>query len=111
LGALKDRTAVSVIVPLVTSRDAGVQVEAIRALGKIGDTSAAPALLALAQGRDVAPPVRLEAVTALGSMKTPMVGETLIDLLGDRDPLIRAAALKATAAVVPEDFALILSSL
>ena len=111
LGALKDRAAVSVIVPLVTSRDSGVQIEAIRALGKIGDASAAQPLLTLVQGRDVPPPVRLEAVTALGSLRTPAVADVLIDLLGDRDPLIRAAALKSAATVAREDFVTILSSL
>jgi len=111
LGALKDRAAVGVIVPLVTSRDSGVQVEAIRALGRIGDAAAAQPLLALVQARDVPPPVRLEAVTALGSIRAPAVADALIDLLGDRDPLIRAAALKSAAAVAPEDFVTILSSL
>ena len=111
LGALKDRAGVSVIVPLVTSRDAGVQIEAIRALGKIGDAAAAPPLLALTERRDVPPPVRLEAVAALGSLKTPAVADALIDLLSDRDPLIRAAALKSAATVAADDFVTILSSL
>jgi HEAT repeat protein/cyclophilin family peptidyl-prolyl cis-trans isomerase len=111
LGALKDRGASGVIVPLLTSRDAGVQIEAIRAAGRIGDVVAAPPLLNLAQRRDVPPPVRVEAVTALGGLKTPGVAEVLIDLLGDRDPLIRAAALTASATVAPDDFVTILSSL
>ncbi len=111
LGALKDRSALPVITPLVTSRDADVQIEAVRALGRIADPSTAPALLALAQGRDVAQPLRLEAVTALGSLKTQAVSDALIDLLGDRDPLIRAAALTAAASVQPEEFVTILSSL
>jgi len=111
LGALKDRNAVGVIVALVASRDPGVQIEAVRALGRIGDPAAAPPLLALAQGRDVAAPVRFEAVTALGGVRAPGVADTLIDLLGDRDPRIRAAALTSAAAVGPENFVTILSSL
>jgi cyclophilin family peptidyl-prolyl cis-trans isomerase/HEAT repeat protein len=111
LGALKDRAAVSVIVPLVTSGDIGVQIEAIRAAGRIGDVAAAAPLLNLAQRRDVPPPVRIEAVTALGGLKTSAVADALIDLLGDRDPRIRAAALASAATVAPEDFVTILSSL
>ena len=113
LGGIKDRSAVGVLVPLVTSRDAGVQIEAIRALGKIGDEAAAQPLLGLAQGRDVPPPVRLEAVTALGGIRAPGVVDGLIDLLGDRDPLIRAAALKSAATLTGGDggFVTILSSL
>ena len=111
LGALKDRNALPVILPLIASRDANVQIEAIRAAGRIGDVSAAEPLLQLIQRRDTPAPVRFEVVTSLGSMKTPTVVDNLIDLLNDRDPLIRAAALKSAAAVDSEDFVTILSSL
>ncbi len=111
LGALKDRASVSLIVPLVTSRDSGVQIEAIRALGRIGDAAAAQPLVRLLQARETPAPVRLEIVTALGGIKAPGIADVLIDLLGDRDPLIRAAALKSSATVAPEDFVTILSSL
>jgi cyclophilin family peptidyl-prolyl cis-trans isomerase/HEAT repeat protein len=111
LGALKERAALGILVPLVTSADAGVQIEAIRALGKIADAGSAAPLIALVQRRDTPPPVRLEAVTALGAIRAPAVADVMIDLLGDRDPLIRAAALKSAAAAAPEDFVTILSSL
>ena len=111
LGTLKDPSAAPVLVPLVASRDASVQVEAIRALGKIGDAAAAPSLLRLAQGRDVPAPVRLEAVTALGGLRAPGVGDALVDLLGDPDPLIRAAALKSASTAAADDFVTILSGL
>ena len=111
LGALKDRSAVSVLVPLVASRDTAVQIEAIRALGKIGDAAAAPSLLGLAQGRTVPAPLRLEAVPALGGLRAPGVGDALVDLLGDRDPLIRSAALKSASTAAADDFVTILSGL
>ena len=111
LGALKDKSALGVILPLVSSRDWAVQVEAIRAAGRIGDASAEQPLLDLIKRRDTPPQIRQEVVTALGSVKTPAVGDILIDLLGDRDPLIRAAALKSAASVMPEEFVTILSSL
>jgi HEAT repeat protein/cyclophilin family peptidyl-prolyl cis-trans isomerase len=111
LGALKDRNSVAIVLPLLSSQDAGVQIEAIRALGKIGDAAAAQPLLRLVQTREVAPSIRLEAVTALGSVRAPGVAEMMIDLLGDGDPLIRAAALKAASSLASEDFVLILSGL
>ncbi len=111
LGALRDRTSVAMLVPLVTSPDTGVQVEAIRALGKIGDAAAAQPLLRLIQARATAAPIRQDAVEALGGMRAPGLADALIDLLGDTDPLVRAAALKAASSVSPENFILILSGL
>jgi HEAT repeat protein/cyclophilin family peptidyl-prolyl cis-trans isomerase len=111
LGALKDRASVTTILPLIASGDVGVQIEAIRALGKIGDPAAAQPLVRLVQTRDIAPPIRLEAVTALGSLRAPAVANVVIDLLGDRDPQVRGAALKAASTVASEEFILILSGL
>ena len=111
LGALKDRAALPVLLPLVSSRDTAVQIEAIRALGKIGDAAAAPALIALAQARNIPAPLRLEVVTALGGLSGAGVGDVLIDLLGDRDPLVRAAALKSASTASADDFVTILSGL
>ena len=111
LGTLKDRSSVTMMLPLLTSPDTGVQVEVIRALGKIGDVAAARPLLQLVQARGVPPPIRLEAVSALGAVRAPGVADAVIDLLGDRDPLIRAAALKAASSLASDDFVLILSGL
>jgi cyclophilin family peptidyl-prolyl cis-trans isomerase/HEAT repeat protein len=111
LGALKDRSSVTMMLPLLTSQDLGVQIEVIRALGKIGDASTAQPLLRLVQGQGVAPQIRLEAVSALGAVRAPGVAEVMIDLLGDRDPQIRAAALKGASALAADDFVLILSGL
>ena len=83
LGALKDRTAVPTLLPLSRRRDRRCPIEAIRALGKIGDAAAAQPLVRLVQTRDIPPPIRLEAVTALGSLQAPGVANVVIDLLGD----------------------------
>ena len=48
---------------------------------------------------------------ALGSLRGPGVADSLVDVLGDRDPLIRAAAAPIRVAVDPEDFVTILSGL
>ena len=111
LGALKDRTSVAMMLPLINSPDTGVQIEAIRALGKIGDTSAAQPLVRLAQAREAPAAIRVEAVTALSALRAPGVADAVIDFLGDRDPLVRAAALKSASSVASEDFILILSGL
>ncbi len=111
LGALKDRSSVPMMVALVTSPDGGVQVEAIRALGKIGDSAAAQPLLRLVQNRQLSVSIRVEALTALGAFRVPGVADTAIDLLGDSDPQIRAAALKVASAAASDEFVLILSGL
>jgi HEAT repeat protein/cyclophilin family peptidyl-prolyl cis-trans isomerase len=111
LGPLKDRTATPVILPLVSSRDAGVAIEAIRALGKIGDPAAADPLLRIVQGRGVAQQMRVEAVVALGGLTGAGIVDSLVDVIGDRDPLVRAAALRSASALDPEGFVTILSGL
>jgi cyclophilin family peptidyl-prolyl cis-trans isomerase/HEAT repeat protein len=111
LGALKDRSSVPIMLALVASQDSGVQIEAIRALGKIGDAAAAQPMLRLAQAPGVSPMIRLEAVTALGGIRAPGVTDAMVDFLSDRDPLIRAAALKSASTVAIDDFILILSGL
>jgi len=111
LGSLKDRVATPVVVPLLSSRDAGVAIEAIRAVGKIGDPAAAEPLLRLVQGRGVAQQMRVEAVAALGGLRGPGIADNLVDVIGDRDPLVRAAALRSASTADPEGFVTILSGL
>jgi cyclophilin family peptidyl-prolyl cis-trans isomerase/HEAT repeat protein len=111
LGALHDRAAVPVLLPLLTSGDAGAQVEAIRALGRIGDPAVAQPLLSIAQGRNTTPQLRLEAIAALGTVHAPAVVDSLSDMLSDRNPAIRGAALRASAALDSEGFVAVLSGL
>jgi len=114
LGALKDRASVSTIVPLVESGDRAVAVEAIRALGRIGDSSAIPPLMRLIQMRNVQPHLRLEAVSALAGFhesSEPGLMDLLLDLLTDPSPALRAAALRADAALDKDGFVSVLSGL
>jgi HEAT repeat protein/cyclophilin family peptidyl-prolyl cis-trans isomerase len=110
LGTLKDRSATPIIVPLLSSRDSGVVIEAIRALGKIGDPAAAEPLLRIMQGRGPQQ-LRVEAVAALGGLRGAGIADNLVDVISDRDPQIRAAALRSAATVDPEGFVAILSGL
>jgi HEAT repeat protein/cyclophilin family peptidyl-prolyl cis-trans isomerase len=113
LGDLKDRASVAVVLPLADGPDEMVAIEAVRALGKLGEPRAAPALIKMVQTQS-RPSLRLEAVTALGGIDTEGadgVFETLLDALADPSPPVRAAALRSLARRNPESFITVLSGL
>jgi HEAT repeat protein/cyclophilin family peptidyl-prolyl cis-trans isomerase len=120
LGALKDPSHVPTLMPLVTGNDRSVQIEAVRAVGRIGDVKAAATLQTLIRNRTTDPAIRLEAVNALGALHAtadaaeqlpPTVVPQVIDLLTDSSPMIRAAALRAVAVLDPEHLRVLLSGL
>ena len=113
LAALKDGSALPALMPLLSSGDRAVLVETVRALGAIADPSASGPLLRLVRATDTDPQVRLAAVLALGTIQpaSPDAIDTLLDLLSDPSPVIRSAALRATAAINSENFVTILSGL
>jgi HEAT repeat protein/cyclophilin family peptidyl-prolyl cis-trans isomerase len=111
LGALKNRAAVPVLVAQMSTTDRGVLVETIRALARIGDPTGAPPVKKLAQATTTEPHIRLEAISALGSLPAPGVADALLDAVTDPNPAIRGAALRATAALDPEGFVAVLSGL
>jgi len=111
LGALKDRSAMAVLMPLLSSGERNVLIETIRALGRIGDAAAVQPLVRIIGDAATDPQVRLESVSALGGFHQPEIGDALIDVLADPSPSIRAAALKSLAAFDPENFVTVLSGL
>src|SRR5262249_2418110 len=114
LAALHNPAALPTLMPLLTGGDRPVVIEAIRALARIGDPSGLPPLLKFVQAADTEAHVRLEAIAALGGFhdrSAPGLLDTLLDLLTDKSPAIRAAALRAVAAVDPEGFVTVLSGL
>jgi HEAT repeat protein/cyclophilin family peptidyl-prolyl cis-trans isomerase len=111
LAALKDRSAMAVLMPLLSSGERNVLIETIRALGRIGDAAAVEPLLRLIGDAATDPHVRLETVGALAGFHQPAIGDALIDVLADPSPSIRAAALKSLAAFDPENFITVLSGL
>ena len=111
LGAMKDSSAATALLPLVGGSDRASAVEAIRALARLRDARAGPALLKLLQAPKAPPHLRLEAVTALGSVGGEGASDVLIPLLSDSSPAIRAAALGSLAALDSEGFVFILSGL
>ena len=111
LGAIKSRAAVPMLVPLAAGGNNPVTIEAIRALAKIGDPQAAPALVRLVTAADTEPHVRVEAVAALSGMHAPGVFDLLLDVLADPDPGVRAAAVRSAVAIDPGQFVAVLSGL
>jgi HEAT repeat protein/cyclophilin family peptidyl-prolyl cis-trans isomerase len=111
LGAMKDRSAVAQLAPLVDGPDRTVAVEAIRALGRIGDPAAAPPLLKIIASAKADPHLRLEAVTAAGGIKGDGVIDLLLDVVGDPSPSVRAAAIRSIAQLDQENFITVLSGL
>lgn len=111
LGAINERAAGAALLPMATAPERLVAIEAIRSLGRLREAAAAPVLLKIAQGSREHAHLRLEAVLALGSIKADGVYDTLLDLLGDRNPTIRAAAIRALARQDPEGFVTVLSGL
>ena len=117
LAGLHDPAALPALMPLLSSGERSVLIETIRALGRIGDPAAAEPLLRFIHDASTDPHVRLESVGALGGLHAPVGGsipdlhESLLDLLSDPSPPIRAAALRALAATDVEDFVTVLSGL
>ena len=111
LAALRDRAALPVLTPLLSSGTRSVLVETVRALGRIGDPASAQALIRLMNDPATDPTVRLETVGAIGGIHVPEVADALTDTLTDPNPSVRAAALRALATFDPQDFVIILSGL
>jgi HEAT repeat protein/cyclophilin family peptidyl-prolyl cis-trans isomerase len=111
LGALKDPSAVPVLMPLLSSGERNVLVEAVRALGRIGAAPAAEPLIRLLADAATDPQVRLEVVGAVGGIHTPEVADALLDVLADPSPPVRAAALRSLATFDRENFITVLSGL
>jgi cyclophilin family peptidyl-prolyl cis-trans isomerase/HEAT repeat protein len=111
LGPLKNRDAVPLLLPMVSGADHAVAVEAVRALERIGDPAAAPALISVVRGPKSDPGLRRDAVAALGAVGGDGASDTILDVLSDPEPPIRAAAIGALAKLDPEGFVTVLSGL
>ena len=113
LGVIKASAAVEPLVALLgaeqTPRE--VLVSVVRALALVGDSRAVGPLVRLASDSALDPNVRLEAVTALGTLRAADGLPTVQDLLTDTWPAMRVAALRAAVAIDPDSFLLILSSM
>lgn len=111
LGNLNARQAVPLLLPLVAGSDHAIAVEAIRAIGRIGDPAGAAPLLKLATAAQADGQLRLEAVSSLGGIRAEGVFDALLDIVGDPSPPVRAAAIRSLAQLDPAGFVTVLSGL
>jgi HEAT repeat protein/cyclophilin family peptidyl-prolyl cis-trans isomerase len=112
LGVLKETAAVNPLMTIAGTPGAPreVVVSAIRALAAIGDARASAPLVKLA-GDAQDPNVRLQAVTALGTLKAADGLPVVQDLLSDPWTTMRATALRAAASIDVDNFVLVLSGM
>jgi len=114
LGGLRDEAAVPALLAMLDpAAAAGLEVttQAIRALAQIGASGAAAPLIALAADPRNHPNLRLEAVTALGTLQASDALTLVQDLLTDAWPAMRSTALQALAAIDPGSIVFVLASL
>lgn len=113
LGALKDQAAVPALVAMLQQAhgDVALTVSAIRALAQIGAPDGARAILDVLTADKTDPNVQLEAVTALGTLKSTAALPYIQDRLTDDWPVMRAAAIRAAAAIDPREFLMMLSGM
>lgn len=110
LGAQRDAESAPVLKTMLEQAggDVGVAVSALRALAQIGHTDP---IVAVLTAETVDPNLRLEAVAALGTMKIQAALQTIQDYITDDWATMRAAAIRATAAIDPEGFPIVLSGM
>jgi cyclophilin family peptidyl-prolyl cis-trans isomerase/HEAT repeat protein len=110
LGALKDAPSFDAVAPLVKDADAQVVIQAIRAVGAMGEARGVDLLTPLL--RSPSPVVKSEALAALALLPpVASLRPTVVAQVGDPDPAVRGAALRALSRLDREDFALVLSGL
>ncbi len=113
LGALKDAASAATLRAMLeaAAADPLVAPSIVRALGQVGAPDGAEPLLALLASARTAPNLRLEAVSALGTLKSSAALPYVQELLTDEWPVMRAAAVRAAAAIDPDGLLLLLSGL
>jgi cyclophilin family peptidyl-prolyl cis-trans isomerase len=111
IGGAKDPSAGEALLPLLDpTRPIEVIVSAARAAAQLGVAAAAEPLVELLTTPQVHPNVRLEAVTALGTLRAADALPLVQDLMSDGWPVMRIAATRAAAAIDPEAFLIVLAS-
>jgi cyclophilin family peptidyl-prolyl cis-trans isomerase/HEAT repeat protein len=113
LGAMGDASAVETLLPLLEPARAVTPpgIEAIRALARLRDSRAEPALMKLLYVRGLNPMVRAETLMALGESDASVNVDAFVDFLGDPLPVVRVAALRGFSKREDETFLTVLSGL
>jgi cyclophilin family peptidyl-prolyl cis-trans isomerase/HEAT repeat protein len=113
LGSVPDPSSVPVLTRVLTDAkgQVPVTVSAIRALAQIGGKPAAAAVLHTLTADNVDPNVALEAVEALGRLKSTEALPYIQNLMTDKWTTMRAAATRAAARIDPDGFLITLSGM
>jgi HEAT repeat protein/cyclophilin family peptidyl-prolyl cis-trans isomerase len=114
LGRLKDATAAKPLLALLEpSAKTGqeITVSVIRALAQIGAAEASDVLVRLAGEPKTDGNVRLEAVAALGELRSTDALSTVQDLMTDEWPTMRATAVRAAATIDSDSFVGVLAGM
>jgi len=111
LGALKDTASLELLTGLVRDGDSNVVVNAVRALGVLGDSQGASSGISTALlSKD--PAVVREALEAIAALPPDRAWRArVVPFVGHELPMIRGAALSALARVDKDEFTLVLSGL
>ncbi len=113
LGAVKVDGAVDALLRRLEAMRADpiLAVSLVRALAQIGDPRAGDPLLAIVRDVRTVDTLRLEAVTALGTLRHGPALDVFLDMVGARWSTMRAAALRAIARIDPTTLVTVLSGL
>jgi cyclophilin family peptidyl-prolyl cis-trans isomerase/HEAT repeat protein len=113
IGALKDAASVPLLRTMLDQAkgDPLVTPSIVRALGQLGAPEGAEPIIAMLTAADTTPNVRLEAVSALGALKNQVALPYVQGFVIDDWPILRAAAIRASAAIDPEGFLTLLSGM
>jgi cyclophilin family peptidyl-prolyl cis-trans isomerase/HEAT repeat protein len=88
-----------------------VRVQAVRALAAIGNPAPSKDLLGMVTARKADPTLQMEAVAALGQLRSAPAVEAFLELASAPWPTMRAAALTALARTDPDTFITVLAGL
>ena len=113
LGSIPDPSSVAVLTRVLTDAkgQVPVTVSAIRALAQIGGRPAATAVLHALTADSIDPNVALEAVEALGTLKSTEALPYIQNLMTDKWATMRGAATRAAARIDPDGFLITLSGM
>jgi cyclophilin family peptidyl-prolyl cis-trans isomerase/HEAT repeat protein len=113
LGAIKEPRAVAPLIAAVAKPDeaTSVRIQSARALGVLRPSQAIDPLTKLLSSAATDANLRLEAVTALGQMGDARLADLFVDLLTERWPPMRAAALAGLARADADTFLTAISGL
>jgi cyclophilin family peptidyl-prolyl cis-trans isomerase/HEAT repeat protein len=92
-------------------RDAAVMIQALRALGTLGDRASLQMMTRIVGDPATNAAIRLEAMNTLSSLADARLSDILVELVSDRTPAIRGTAMRTLARVDPDTFTATLSGL